>query len=67
LGDRFVLFVPFPYLGGSSKGITLGPESEGVKLLDSKGLGVDAPNCRTLVSEEEGGDTRQICSRGEER
>ena len=50
--DRFVLFVSFPYFGGSSEGIALGPESESVNLLDFKRLGVELPDRSALVSEE---------------
>jgi len=60
--DRFILFVSFPYFGGSGKETTLGPESESVKLLDFKRLGVGAPGRRVEVSEEkeERDDIRQI-------
>jgi len=54
--DRFILFVSFPYFGGSSEGVPLGPESESVKLLDFKRLGLDVPARRAPVSEEEGDD-----------
>jgi len=50
--DGFILFVSFPYFGGSSEGITLGPESESVRLLEFRHLGVDVPNRRAGVSEE---------------
>ena len=63
--DRFILFVSFPYFGGSSE-IRLGPESESVKLSDFKRLGVGAPDRRAIESEEEKDDTKQI-SVGEER
>ncbi|PUU79857.1 hypothetical protein B9Z19DRAFT_1124564 [Tuber borchii] len=58
--DRFVLFVSFPYFGGSSKKITLDPESESVKLLDFKRLGVGAPGRGAVVSEEERDDVGEI-------
>ena len=53
--DRFVLFVSFPYFGGSSEGIALGPESESVNLLDFKRLGVDLPDRSAMVSGESNG------------
>ena len=40
---------PFPYLGKSNSSIQLGPESESVRLLDFKHLGIDAPG-RSVVS-----------------
>ncbi|PUU82950.1 hypothetical protein B9Z19DRAFT_1190011 [Tuber borchii] len=51
--DRFILFVSFPYFGRSSEKITLGPTSESVKLLDFKRLGVDVPDRKPGVIEEE--------------
>ena len=51
--DRFVLFVSFPYFGGSSEGIALGPESESVNLLDFKRLVVDVPAHKAPASKEE--------------
>ena len=62
--DRFILFVSFPYFGESSGEITLGPESESVKLLDFKRLGVGIPNHRAIAEEQD--DIREI-STGEER
>jgi len=49
--DRFLLFVSIPYFGGSRE-ITLGPESESVKLLDFKSPGVDVPDRGSRVREE---------------
>jgi len=57
--DRFILFVSFPYFGGSS-GIRLGPESESVKLLDFKRVGFDVSNRSIAVSEEERDDIEEI-------
>ena len=51
--DRFILFVSFPYFGRSSEKITLSPKGESVKLLDFKRLGVDVPDRKPGVSEEE--------------
>jgi len=53
LGDRFILFVSFPYFGRSSKGISLGSERESVGLLDFKRQGVDDPNPGANAREEE--------------
>jgi len=47
--DRFILFVSFPYFGGPSKEIALGPENESVGLLDFKSLGVNVNNYRAVV------------------
>ena len=58
--DRFILFVSFPYFGGSSKEIALGPESESVKLLDFKRVEFDVSNPSTAVSEEERDDLEEI-------
>ena len=52
--DKFTLFVSFPYFGKASEGIVLGPESESVKLLDFKRLGVDVPARRAPASKERG-------------
>jgi len=62
--DRFILFVSFPYFGESSGEITLSPESESLKLLDFKRMGVSVPN--HTVGVEERGDISEI-SMGEER
>ena len=51
--DKIALFVSFPYFGESSGEITLGPESESVKLLDFKHIGFDVSNRSTAVSEQE--------------
>ena len=51
--DRFVLFVSFPYFGRSGEKVTLSPTSESVKLIDFRRLGVDAPDRKPGVSEEE--------------
>ncbi|PUU82959.1 hypothetical protein B9Z19DRAFT_966094 [Tuber borchii] len=59
--DRFILFVSFPYFGGSTKEIPLGPENESVGLLDFKRLGVDVPDRKVVVvSEEERDDIGKI-------
>ena len=58
-GDRFVLFVSFPYFGRSNEKVVLSPENESVTLLDFKSLGAHSSDRRVAVSEEEGG------SRGE--
>ena len=50
---RIILFVSFPYFGGSGKEITLGPKSESVKLLDFKRLGAGSPSGKAVASEEE--------------
>ena len=50
-GDRFILFASFPYFGGSRE-ITLGPESESVKLLHFKSLGTNVPDRRPRAREE---------------
>ena len=50
--DRFIIFVSFPYFGGSSE-IMLDSESESVKLLDFKHVGFDVSNRSTAVSEQE--------------
>ena len=57
--DRFILFVSFPYFGGSSE-IRLGPESESVKLLDFKRVEFDVSNPSTAVSEGERDDLEEI-------
>ena len=49
--DRIILFVSFPYFGGSSEEAGLDPESESVKLIDFKRLGVDIPYDRAGVRE----------------
>ena len=60
-GDRFILFVSFPYFGGSTEEIPLGPKNESVGLLDFKRLGVDVPDRRVAaVSEEERDDIGKI-------
>ena len=51
--SRFILFASFPYFGGSSQGIVLGSESESIKLLDFKRLGLGLPARRAPASEEE--------------
>ena len=58
-GDRFILFVSFPYFGGSREEITLGPGRESVKLLDFKRLGVD-PDGGDVVNGEVKVDKREI-------
>ncbi|PUU82940.1 hypothetical protein B9Z19DRAFT_1190008 [Tuber borchii] len=50
--DRFIFLVSFPYFGGSSEKITLGPERESIKLLDFKSLRVSAPDRKAVVSKE---------------
>ena len=54
--DRIILFVSFPYFGKSSSSIQLGPERESVRLLDFKPLGVDVPDRRAVLSEEDRDD-----------
>ncbi|PUU82957.1 hypothetical protein B9Z19DRAFT_1061389 [Tuber borchii] len=49
--DRFILFVSFPYFGGSREEITLGPESESVQLTAFKSLGTDVPRRTPLAGE----------------
>ena len=61
--DRFILFVLFPYFGESSGEVTLGPESESVKLLDFKRLGVSVPS--HMVEAEERDDISEIAMGGE--
>ena len=51
--SRFILFISFPYFGGTSQGVELNSESESVKLLDFKRLGLGIPARRTPASEEE--------------
>jgi len=51
-GDRFILFVSFPYFGRSIQKATLSLKSESVKLSDFKRLGVDVPDREPGVSEE---------------
>jgi len=51
LEDIIILFISFPYFGGSSEEIRLDLESESVKLIDFKGLGVD-PHDGAVVREE---------------
>jgi len=50
--ERITLFVSFPYFGKSSGSIQLGPESESVRLLDFKRLGVDVPGSSGVVTVE---------------
>ena len=49
--DRITLCVSFPYFGKPSKSIQLGPESESIRLLDFKRLGVDVPDRSVVASE----------------
>ena len=63
--SRFILFASFPYFGGSSQGIVLGSESESVKLLDFKRLGLDIPARRALASKEERDGVREISAEEE--
>jgi len=58
--DRIFLFVSFPYFGKSRGSFPLGPESESVRILDFKRLGVDVPDCSALVSREEGDDIGEV-------
>lgn len=58
--DRFIFFVSFPYFGRSRGEVTLNSESESVKLLDFKRLGVEVPERRPGVSEAERDYIRQI-------
>ncbi|PUU79853.1 hypothetical protein B9Z19DRAFT_1063928 [Tuber borchii] len=51
--DRIILFVSFPYFGGSSEEIGLDPESESVLLMDFRRLGIDVPHDRAGVRENE--------------
>ncbi|PUU79855.1 hypothetical protein B9Z19DRAFT_1080740 [Tuber borchii] len=51
--DRIILFVSFPYFGGSSEEIGLDPESESVLLMDFRRLGIDVPHDRVGVRENE--------------
>ena len=53
LRDRIILFLSFPYFGGSSEEVGLDSESESVKLMDFKRLGIDAPHDRAGVRENE--------------
>ena len=61
----FILFVSFPYFGKYSEGVEFGPESESVKLLDFKRLGLDLPARRAPASMEERDYIQEIS--GEER
>ncbi|PUU79838.1 hypothetical protein B9Z19DRAFT_788872 [Tuber borchii] len=63
--SRFILFASFPYFGGSSQGIVLDSESESVKLLDFKRLGLDLPSRRTPAGKEERDDIREISAEEE--
>ena len=52
--DRITLFVSLPYFGKSSgSSILSGPESESVRLLDFKDLGVDVPGRSAAAPGEE--------------
>ena len=62
---RFILFVSFPYFGGSSEGIALDSESESVNLLDFKGLGVDVPAHRAPAGGGGRGSVREISAEEE--
>ena len=57
--SRFILFVSFPYFGGSSQGAKLNSESESVKLLDFKRLGLGLPARRAPASKEERDDIEE--------
>ncbi|PUU80824.1 hypothetical protein B9Z19DRAFT_682159 [Tuber borchii] len=57
---RFLLFVSFPYFGGSSQDIRLDPESETVRLLDFGRVGIDVPDRSAIVDEKERDDIRRI-------
>jgi len=50
--DRITLFVSFPYFGKASRSTPLGQESESVELLDFKRLGVDVPDRRAMMNQE---------------
>lgn len=50
----------FPYLGGSSETIKLGPESESIKLMDLKSKGIGVPGQRAGLGKEKKGDTKEI-------
>ncbi|PUU82954.1 hypothetical protein B9Z19DRAFT_1190015 [Tuber borchii] len=63
--DGFILFVSFPYFGESSKNISLDPETESIKLLDFKGLGVEASNCNAVVSKERDDIAKITVEKGE--
>ena len=58
--DRFILFVSFPYFGGSSQEIAWNSESESVKLLDFKRLGLGLPARRAPASEEERDEIEEV-------
>ena len=59
--DRFILFVSFPYFGESSEAVEFfGPESESVKLLDFKCLGLNLPRGRDPTSKEGRDDIGEI-------
>ncbi|KAG0128938.1 hypothetical protein HOY82DRAFT_621333, partial [Tuber indicum] len=46
--DRFTLFISIPYLGRTSGRVLLGPESESVRLLDFKHIGVHVGDRRVM-------------------
>lgn len=50
----------FPYFEESGKGITFTPESEAVRLLDFRSLGIDVPDRDAIVNKEERNDIRGI-------
>ena len=50
----------FPYFGESGKGIMFTPESETVRLLDFRSLGIDVPDRDSIVNKEERDDIRGI-------
>ena len=58
--DRFILFISFPYFGGSGGITSLGPESESVELLDFKRLGADVSGHSAAVSGEDKDDVGEI-------
>ena len=63
--ERFILLVSFPYFGESSEDISLDPESESVKLLDFKRLGIGAPDYSAVVSQEGDDVVKILVEKGE--
>jgi len=58
--DTFIFLVSFPYFGGSSGKLKLGPESESIKLVDFKSLGVSGPGWRATVGTDNNDDTTEV-------
>ena len=61
--DRFILFASFPYFGKSSKFITLDAQSQSVRLLDFKRLGIDGPEDTAVVDVVGGGGIASVSAR----